>query len=1045
MQNRGAILTFAIILALVSLFQLSFTLVTKIVENRAKAFSVNEQAVTLAKEISEGNPLKETYVFDSISQERDRHYLDSMSNVVVYNILLKKYTYKDCKEREINLGLDLKGGMNVMMEVSEADILKSLSGNSKDPTFDEALRMAEEKQKKTGKDFLSLFNESFTQIDPNARLAALFAYEFKSKGINATSSNADVMKVIRDETNGAIDRTFQILRTRIDRFGVTQPNIQRLPASGRILIELPGIKDPERVRKLLQGTANLEFWETYQFTDLASAFSAANEKLKSILAEEREKRDSLLAMTPGTAKTPGKVTETTATASADTSAEASLEKLISADTTKADTSKIEQKREKWAENNPLFSVLTPAYYQKDGQFYASQGAAVGFAAIKDTAAVDAYLKSVKDQLPLDLQLAWTAKPERQQKEDILTLYALKVTTRDGTAPLSGDVIVNAFQDYDQNGQPEVSMSMNNEGARIWKRLTGENVGKQIAIVLDGYVRSAPNVKSEIPNGQSSISGGGMTVEEAQDMANILKAGKLPAPAHIIQEEVVGPSLGKEAINAGLHSFLFALLGVLIYMLFFYNHAGVIADTALITNIFLLMGVMASLGATLTLPGLAGIVLTMGMAVDANVIIYERVKEEVRAGKGMRLAISDGYKHAYSAIIDGNVTTLLTGIILYIFGTGPVQGFATTLIIGILTSLFTAIFVSRIIFTSMLDRNRSISFANRYTLNFMVGAHVPWVKIRKNLYIFSIVLSLIGITSLVFRGLNPGIDFAGGRTFVVRFDQDVRTDEIRSALAKVFPNPPEVKTFGANSQVKITTKYLIDSDSPTADSIVQTKLYDGLKSFYKDPISYKDFSTETQNKYIGIQSSQKVGPVVAADIKRQSVWAVFFALIAIFVYIAIRFKRWSFGLGGVICLIHDSLITISLYSIFNGIVPFSLEVDQTTIAAILTIIGYSINDSVIVFDRVREYNKLYPKRDLGDNITGAINSTLGRTINTSGTTVLVLVVIFLLGGEVIRGFAFALMIGIGLGSYSSVAISTPIAYEFERLREKRALRRKRVFA
>jgi SecD/SecF fusion protein len=529
------------------------------------------------------------------------------------------------------------------------------------------------------------------------------------------------------------------------------------------------------------------------------------------------------------------------------------------------------------------------------------------------------------------------------------------------------------------------------------------------------------------------------------MANILKAGKLPAPAHIIQEEVVGPSLGREAIRAGLHSFLLALLGVMIYMFLYYNFAGIIADTALLTNIFLLLGVMASLGATLTLPGLAGIVLTMGMAVDANVIIYERIKEEIRAGKGMRLAITDGYKHAYSAIIDGNVTTLLTGVILYIFGTGPVQGFATTLIIGILTSLFTAIFVSRIIFTSMLDRNRTIRFANRYTLNFMVGVNVPWVQIRKKLYIISIVLSVIGITSLVFRGLNPGIDFVGGRTYVVRFDQDVRTDEIRSALSKVFPNPPEVKTFGANSQVKITTKYLIDSDNPTSDSIVQTKLYDGLKPFFVKGVTYTTFATDAQNKYIGILSSQKVGPVVAADIKRQSVWAVFFALVAIFVYIAIRFKRWSFGLGGVICLMHDSLITISLYSIFNGILPFSLEVDQTTIAAILTIIGYSINDSVIVFDRVREYNKIYPKRNLSDNITGAINSTLGRTINTSGTTVLVLVVIFLLGGEVIRGFSFALMIGIALGSYSSIAISTPIAYEFERIRQKRAERRKKAIA
>ncbi|MCX6233928.1 MAG: protein translocase subunit SecDF [Bacteroidetes bacterium] len=1040
MQNRGAILTFAVILALVSLFQLSFTFFTRHVENKAKTYSTNEQVVNLAKRLAGGNSPKEAYLYDSISQAMNRYYLDSMSNVTVFNVLLKKYTYKDCKERELNLGLDLKGGMNVMMEVSEADILKSLSGNSTDATFNEAIRRAKEKERNTGRDFLNLFEESFTEVDPNARLAAIFAFEFKGKNINATSSNQDVMKVIREETNGSIDRTFDILRTRIDRFGVTQPNIQRLPASGRILIELPGIKDPERVRKLLQGTANLEFWETYQFNALAPVFNATNQRLKAVLAQEKSVRDSIAGTTPQTATG---TTQKVSTAKVDTTATASLEKLISADSTKADSAKMDQNREKWAEENPLFSVLSPAYYQKDGKFYASEGSAVGYAPIKDTAQVNALLRKVQDILPMDLRLLWTAKPERYQKEDILTLYALKVTTREGIAPLGGDAIVNAFQDYDQNGQPEVSMSMNNEGARTWKRMTGENIGKQIAIVLDGYVRSAPNVKGEIPNGQSSISGGGMTVEEAQDMANILKAGKLPAPAHIIQEEVVGPSLGKEAIRAGLTSILFALLGVVLYMLIYYNIAGVVANIALLTNIFLLLGIMASLGATLTLPGLAGIVLTLGMAVDANVLINERIKEEIRAGKGLRLAISDGYKHAYSAIIDSNLTTLLTGVILYIFGSGPVQGFATTLVIGILTSLFTAIFISRIIFTNMLDRNKTIIFGNKFTLYALTNIHVNWINIRKKLYILSIVLSLIGITSLVFRGLNPGVDFVGGRTYVVRFDQDVRTDDIRAALTREFADATEVKTFGANSQVKVMTKYLIDDNSPSADSIVETKLYEGLKSFFVKKIDYETFTTDAENKYVGRLSSQKVGPAVASDIRRQAYLAVIFALVGIFIYISLRFKRWSYGLGGVICLLHDSLITISLYSLFYGIMPFNLDVDQSTIAAILTIIGYSINDSVIVFDRVREYNKLYPKRDLKDNINGAINSTLSRTINTSGTVIVVLLIIFILGGEIIRGFSFAMLLGVALGSYSSIAISTPIAYEFEKMKQKKLERKKKV--
>jgi len=1042
MQNKGAIKTFAILLALVCLFQLSFTFFSKKVERNARSYASSEQVVNLATQYAKGDVLREGYYYDSISKARERYYLDSMSTEVVYNILLKKYTYQDCKERELNLGLDLKGGMNVMLEVSVVDIMRALSANSQDPTFQEAIRMTLEKQKESQHDFITLFAESFEEIDPNARLAAIYAFEFKNKGINTNSSNQEVIRVIRDETEGAIDRSYQIIRTRIDRFGVAQPNIQRLGSQGRILVELPGIKDPERVRKLLQGTANLEFWETYSFNELAGFFNDVNIRLRDIAASfeeestieeggtgilEESETDAVTDEEAGILE--GLIQEDTELAAGqDTTETTSLEELLASDTTETDLAQDELTRQEWEKENPLYSVLSPAYYQQDGQMYASEGAAVGYAMIKDTAEINRMLRQVKEILPRDLRLAWTAKAERWQENDILTLYALRITTRDATAPLSGDVIVNASQDYDQNGQVEVSMSMNSEGARIWKRMTGENIGRQIAIVLDDYVRSAPNVTNEIPNGQSSISGGGMTVEEAQDMANILKAGKLPARARIVQEEVVGPSLGKEAIQSGLNSFILAFCLVIVYMIFYYNRAGFVADIALISNMFFLFGVLASLGATLTLPGIAGIVLTLGMAVDANVIIYERIKEEVRQGKGVRLAISDGYKNAYSAIIDGNVTTLLTGIVLYIFGSGPVQGFATTLIIGIISSLFSAIFISRLIFSWMLDKNKKIAFGNKFTINAFTGLTIDFIGLRKKFYIVSAVLVVIGVASLLTRGLSEGVDFSGGRTYVVRFDQDIRTDEVRTALEVEFDDAPEVKTFGPSKQVKITTKYMIDNDSEEVDSIIDAKLYTGLNGFYLEEIDYETFVTDSEDKLIGKLSSQKVGPTIADDIKRRSVWAILIALVVIFIYVASRFKRWQFGVGGVITLIHDSLIAVSMYSLFYGIVPFNLEVDQSFIAAILTIIGYSINDSVIIFDRIREYTNLYPKRNLKENINGAVNSTLGRTFMTSGTTLLVLLIIFIFGGEIIRGFSFALIVGVIVGTYSSVFISTPIAYD-----------------
>jgi len=1026
MQNRGAIKFFAIAFAIVCLFQLSFTYFTFRVEKRAATYATDQITTDLAKTLADGNELLEGYYFDSIAKSRENYYLDSMANKVVYNILVRNYTYKECKEREINLGLDLKGGMNVTLEVKVGDIIQALAGRNKDnPIFVDALKLTYQKQRDSQEDFVTLFGEAFEEVDPNAKLASVFnTVELKDR-VSFNSTNEEVMQVIRNETDGAIDRAFNILNTRINRFGVAQPNIQRIGTSGRILVELPGIKDPTRVRKLLQGTAKLEFWETYEYPELYQYFADANKQLRGIEAIE----DIAEGATGEKAKTETTEIKEELVEESDTTASSTLLDQLASDTT--DLSAQDQSFEEYAKNNPLNAYLTPAFYQNEqGQYYPSKSATVGYAAIKDTARVNALLKKTKDVFPRNLKLLWTIKP-RQEGTEILELVALKVTSRDGTAALDGDVIVDARQDYSQTGQVEVTMQMNSDGAKAWKRLTGDNIGNQIAIVLDNFVYSAPNVNGEIPNGRSSIHGD-FDIEEAKDLANILKAGKLPAPARIVEEAVVGPSLGHEAVNAGLWSFVLAFVLVLIYMVFYYNKGGWVADLALVTNIFFLFGVLASFQAVLTLPGIAGIVLTLGMAVDANVIIYERIKEEVRAGKGMRLAIADGYKNAYSAIIDGNVTTLLTGIVLYIFGSGPVQGFATTLIIGICSSLFSSIFISRLIFTWLLSKNKVVNFSNKRTKNVLANTNIDFLNMRKGAYIFSTIIIIIGIASLSIRGLNMGVDFSGGRTYVIRFDQDVNTNDIRKILKDKFENAvPEVKTFGPSKQIKVTTKYLIESNEPEVDSIIQTKLFSGLKDFYSNKnIKYQDFISDTDNdeKLIGILSSQKVGPTVADDIRNKAVMAIVFALIVIFIYIAIRFKKWQYGLAGVIALFHDSLITISLFSLFYDILPFNLEIDQAFIAAILTIIGYSINDTVIIFDRIREYMGLYPKKDLKVNINNALNSTLARTINTSGTTLVVLIIIFIFGGEVIRGFTFALLVGIGIGTYSSLFNASPIVFD-----------------
>ncbi len=1000
MQNKGAIKIFAVALALACIYQLSFTFITKQVEKNARNFG-------------RGDLVKEN------------KYLDSIATEPVYNFLwLKKYTYRDCQSQEINLGLDLKGGMNVTLEVSVVDVIRSLANYSTDSTFNKSLARAKKMEENSREDFITLFGQAFKQIDPNAKLAALFIS--KELNINFNTSNEEVLKIIKKEADGAIDNSFNILRNRIDRFGVTQPNIQKLETSGRILIELPGVKDPDRVRKLLQGTANLEFWETYENSEIYPLLEKANNIIaelesagKKINAKDTTSKPSLLSELSA---------DTTITAKKDSST--SLIDEMKKDSAKKDTALTAQQFQK---KNPLFAVLYPSV---DNERKLAKGAVVGLTQYKDTAIVNRYLaiKQVKSIFPPNMRFLWTYKSIKNS--NVFQLIAIRASSRDGRAPLDGSAITSARKEFgNTKTNAEVSMSMNPEGAKIWARLTRDNVGKQIAIVLDNYVYSFPVVNQEIKGGNSSISGD-FTIEEADDLANVLKSGKLPAPATIIEEAVVGPSLGQEAISAGLWSFVIAFIGVLLYMSLYYNRAGNVANIALFANVFFIFGVMASLGAVLTLPGIAGMVLTFAMAVDSNVIIYERMREEIRIGKGMNAVVKDGFWHALSAIIDGHVTTILTGIVLFVFGTGPVQGFATTLIVGLLLSLFSSIFIARLAFEWMLSRQMKITVGNKYTLNAFTKTKINFIGVRKIWYVVSCIVIGIGIISLFTRGLSFGVDFTGGRTYIVRFDQNVSTQDIRNSLEKVMKDAPEVKTFGPKNQIKITTKYLINQSNTKTDSIVETKVFDGVKAFYKTPIKFEQFAVHSEKAVVGMMSSQKVGPTVANDLIYKAFMSLFLGLIIIFIYITIRFRNWQFGLGGVISLFHDSMVVITFFSLFHNVLPFGLEVDQSFIAALLTVIGYSIMDSVIIFDRIREYRTLHPRWELKDNINAAINSTLGRTINTSGITLVVLIIIFIFGGEILRGFIFALLVGVAVGTYSSVFNATPIAYDLIMKRSKK---------
>ena len=970
MQSKGFIKLVAILLALACVYQLTFSLKTRSVEKDAveyaAAFPAEEQVAM------------------------EQYYLDSIQNKVVYNIGIAQFTYKQCKEKEINLGLDLKGGMNVMLEIQVEDVVKSLAGESKDdPAFVAAIDAAAQALKEGTGDYISTFAEAYAQQSNGGKLVDIFLSPDR-KDITPGMSDDEVVKILRQETEDAISASFNIIRSRIDHFGVMQPNIQRLPNSNRILVELPGIKEPERVRKLLQGTASLEFWTTYNGAELLQSLLRADQVVKSLNVVETVEATEVAA---------------------------------------------EQGESRFSrEQNPLLALLSPDY---------AGGAVLGAAVAADMATINKYLAlpEVRACFPADIDFKWGIKGE-PMFDNRMCLYAIKVERADGKAPLDGSVISDARATYAQTGaDAEVSMSMNSNGITEWAQLTADNIGKCVAIVLDGYVYSAPVVRNKIEGGNSSITGN-FTIQEAQDLANVLKSGKVPAPARIIQDTVVGPSLGQESINSGLMSFVIAFILVLIYMGLFYKTAGWMAAVALVTNVFLLMGVLVSFGAVLTLPGIAGIVLTMGMAVDSNVIIFERIKEELRAGKGISAAIKDGFANAYSAIIDGNFTTIITGIVLYVFGNGPVQGFATTLIIGIITSLFCSIFVTRMLIEKIVAKKGSVAFSRSWSENWLTDFKFDFIGKRKMSYIISGVIVLVSVVSLFVQGLNLGVEFTGGRTFVVRFDQDVTAEQVRAQLNEAFAGAEdaanasfEVKQYGDKNQMRIVTQYKHDDTSEATTEEVEVLIYNALKPLYGYEITLDGFKN-TQDDVNGIISADKIGPAIAKDMATGASWAILFSLIAIGLYITVRFKKWQWATGATAALVHDAFIVIGMFSLCYAFMPFNLEIDQAFIAAILTIIGYSINDTVVIFDRIREYNVLYPKRNIRENINNALCSTLARTLNTSGTTLVTLLAIFIFGGATIRGFVFALLVGVIVGTYSSLFIATPLAYDMLPAKDKK---------
>ena len=973
MHKNGLVKFTAILFTVISILQISYTYVVSKIEKDALNYSINS--------ISEDE--KDFSIKRDITQ---RSYLDSVANIRVFGIT----SYKDAKEKELNKGLDLKGGINVILQISVKDILKGLAENTNDPSFNQALDKADELQKNSNDTYLESFFIAFEE-NPSDNLASpdIFANRTLSDLINFQMSNDDVKPILRTKIDESITSAFEVLRKRIDKFGVTQPNIQRLGNSGRILVELPGAKDVERVKKLLQSTAQLEFWTTEKNVDYFSFLDQASRVVEDLVREEKVVEEDIIS--------------------------SEIDDLLADVEVKSDSLTMNK--------NPLLDLIISTGFQG--------GPVLAQVYEKDITTVDSYLNNpkVRQLLPANKRFTkflWGI-PDPETK--IVDLYIIKAN-RSNIPPLGGGVVVDASQGYDQVGNPAVNMQMNGRGAKLWEDLTGDAYKNSynIAIVLDETVYSAPGVTSgPISGGRSEITGD-FSLNDAIDLANVLRAGKLPASADIIQSEIIGPSLGKESIEKGINSFLIALVLVLIWMYFYYGRAGLFADVALVLNIVLIFGFLSGLGAVLTLPGIAGIVLTIGMSVDANVLIFERVREELRREKGLKQAVSDGFSNALSSILDANITTGVTALVLFIFGTGPIKGFATTLLIGIITSLFTAIFITRMLVENHISKSKILDFSTLLTKNWLSNISISFLTKRRISYVVSGTFIVIGLSSLFINGLNQGVDFVGGRSYIVRFEQPVSQEKIQSNLIKVLGNA-EVKTFGSDNQLKITTNYKVDTDSSDVDEEINNILYADLTEFMSENISLEEFVVNgDENKQAGIMSAIKVGPTIADDIKKNSFYAVFGSLIIVFLYILLRFKNWQFSLGAVSAVFHDVLVVLGIFSLTYSFMPFNMEINQAFIAAVLTVIGYSLNDTVVVFDRIREYRNINTSWELPRIVDGALNSTLSRTLNTSFTTLVVLVSIFIFGGESIRGFMFALIVGVLIGTYSSVFVATPVMYD-----------------
>ncbi len=1025
MQNlRGVIKALTIILVIVCIYQLSYTALSGMVERKADAYAAGMVTTTVPSGLTPAQEVAYRDSLDLVAKQYRRNYLDSVSGIPVVNVpgLKDFFTYKFCRDHSLSLGLDLKGGMSLIMEISEDDVLRRLSYNSHNAQFNKALENAKEKQKDDQRDFLTIFKEEFEKLNKDAKLAAVFASIESYQGkININSSNDEVVTVLRKDFDGAIHNTFNVLKTRIDQFGVASPNISLQENTGRIMLELPGVDDPARVRKLLQQTAQLEFWDTYETKEVLNYLGDANTALRDALAAQKELKDS-----------------SSTTATVDSSANESVLFGDSSLTSAKDSSgKTTAKKDTSNKNsNPLWELLYPNLTQ-DGKD-AGDGPMVGRALGKDTAKINRLLAKdiVRSVLPRNLKLLWSAH-SLVKDGNVYGLYAIQQNPSTPEAPLGGDVITDAYQSFDQFGTPEADIAMNALGAAKWEKMTeaavngnvgGKVVKKCIAIVLDNRVFSAPRVQQKIAGGHSQITGI-ENLEEAVDLANILKSGKLEAKTVVIEEQVIGPSLGKESIRAGLISLLLGFLLVFLFMVMYYSSSGFIANIAMFLNLFFLVSYMVAHGASFTLPAMAGILLTLAMAVDANVIINERVREEVARGKGLRLAVDEGFSHSYSAIIDGNLTTMIIGIALTIFGIGAVQGFGYVLVWGLITSMFTAVLVSRVFFDSAFSRNWNVTFGNKFTNNLFKNTNFDFIGKRKLTYSISTIIFLVSFASIIFYGFDLGVDFKGGRSYVIQFDKDVTTEGVSKSLEATLGTSPQVKTYGSNNQVSVTTAFMIDSAGPVTDSIVEARIYEGVKPLFAESPTLEVFRVKN------VKSSVKIEATIADDIRKSALWAILFSLGGVFLYIFVRFRKWEYATGAIVALIHDPVLVLGVFSLFRHILPFSLEIDQNIVAAVLTLIGYSVNDTVVVFDRIRESVGLHPTRTLTQNVNDSINQTLSRTIMTVVTVFLVALILFLFGGSPIKGFAFALIIGLLIGTYSSIFVASPIMVDLSNRKKK----------